>query len=97
MNVDTSNRPPPHLIATSASFRLLGIQAKMALVATPIVDAITARCGACSSSIFLFRRYPACTVHLEGPGEVGRYGHGKIERKTPVKQKRLGSLAVVTT
>jgi len=45
------------LVATLASCRLLWIQARIALVATPILDAFTARCGACSSSCFLFRRY----------------------------------------
>ena len=44
------------LVATSASFRLPRIQASKALVATPMVVAITAWCGACSSSCFLFRR-----------------------------------------
>ena len=57
--------PPKHIVPStivvgrvpSASFRLIGIQTSIALVATPILDAFTARCGACSSSRFLFRRY----------------------------------------
>jgi hypothetical protein len=57
MNVYTSNRPlRVSLVVTFALFRLSGVQAGIALAATPNVDAITARCGSCSSSRFPCRR-----------------------------------------
>jgi len=80
------------LVATFALFRLPGTQASIALAEAPNVDAITARCGACSSSRFLCRRClfaRSCSLWLFVAWITNSSPHPLLHNKHPAANPAL--------